>query len=329
MGNFYGNKNALVQIGSALKNDKLNHAYLICGVEGIGKTTFAKYFAKSILCNDKKQSENGLFACGVCSSCSKFDNGSHPDAVEYGNMESSGKNSFHVKETRELKLETYVKPNESDYRINLLYNIQSMTTSAANSLLKILEEPPEHVIFIMTCDNKNALMPTVISRVIPINLAPLHVQEVYDAIINLMQISDSKLAETAAMQSDGILGKALDFITEQTQEDEKESKKKSINIQELANILIQGNAYNSLAAVSKIENDRQKAIMLIEELRELFAQILRGNEIKLTNKKSFNSHLTISKISVIIEKLGELNEKLQANANVQLILTILVDTIDN
>ena len=134
---------------------RMSHAMLV--ESAYGGLSYAKEIAKAVLC----RAENA--PCGQCRDCKKADKDIHPDILVF----SGGENvrSFHVDLVRDIRQKAYIRPNEADAKVIILENAQNMTVAAQNALLKIIEEPPGSVTFILTCDNKSALLDTVLSRV--------------------------------------------------------------------------------------------------------------------------------------------------------------------
>ncbi|MCL2034931.1 MAG: hypothetical protein FWG94_09400 [Oscillospiraceae bacterium] len=122
-----------------------------------GGLSYAKEIAKAVLC----RAENA--PCGQCRDCKKADKDIHPDILVYSGGESS--RSFHVDLVRDIRQKAYIRPNEAEAKVIILENAQNMTVAAQNALLKIIEEPPGSTAFILICDNKSALLDTVLSRV--------------------------------------------------------------------------------------------------------------------------------------------------------------------
>lgn len=104
----------------------------------------------------------------ACNNCRKAETGNHPDIIIYGG--EGGSKSFHIDIIREIKLSAYIKPNEAQRKVYILKNAQEMTPSAQNALLKLIEEPPDTCVFILTCDNKSKLLTTILSRVTAVSL---------------------------------------------------------------------------------------------------------------------------------------------------------------
>lgn len=140
-------KNAIVQ-------NRIAHAYLFCGPRGTGKTSIAKIFAKTLNCTNSQDAP-----CGVCENCKMAANGSHPDIIEIDAASNNG-----VDEVRNLIDKVKYAPMQGQYKIYIIDEVHMMTSGAFNALLKTIEEPPAHVIFIFATTEPNKVLPTIISR---------------------------------------------------------------------------------------------------------------------------------------------------------------------
>lgn len=140
-------KNAIVQ-------NRIAHAYLFCGPRGTGKTSIAKIFAKTLNCTNSQDAP-----CGVCENCKMAANGSHPDIIEIDAASNNG-----VDEVRNLIDKVKYAPIQGKYKIYIIDEVHMMTSGAFNALLKTIEEPPAHVIFIFATTEPNKVLPTIISR---------------------------------------------------------------------------------------------------------------------------------------------------------------------
>lgn len=140
-------KNAIVQ-------NRIAHAYLFCGPRGTGKTSIAKIFAKTLNCTNSQDTP-----CGVCENCKMAANGSHPDIIEIDAASNNG-----VDEVRNLIDKVKYAPMQGKYKIYIIDEVHMMTSGAFNALLKTIEEPPAHVIFIFATTEPNKVLPTIISR---------------------------------------------------------------------------------------------------------------------------------------------------------------------
>ena len=140
-------KNAIIQ-------NRIAHAYLFCGPRGTGKTSIAKIFAKTLNCTNSQDAP-----CGVCENCKMAANGSHPDIIEIDAASNNG-----VDEVRNLIDKVKYAPMQGKYKIYIIDEVHMMTSGAFNALLKTIEEPPAHVIFIFATTEPNKVLPTIISR---------------------------------------------------------------------------------------------------------------------------------------------------------------------
>ncbi len=149
---------------NSIANDRLSQAYIITGEKGMGKKTFARYIVSLILCQSHT-------ACGKCPSCMSIQKGSHPDLTVLRREE--GKASLGVENVRAVKTEVYTRPAMSDYKVILAEEMHLATIQAQNSMLKMIEEPPDRVVFLMLADTMSPILPTIASRSVVTELSPL------------------------------------------------------------------------------------------------------------------------------------------------------------
>ncbi len=149
-----GQTQIIQTLKNAIEQDRIAHAYLFCGPRGTGKTSIAKIYAKMLNC---KNTENA--PCGECESCKMAANGSHPDIIEIDAASNNG-----VDEVRNLIDKVKYAPMEGKYKIYIIDEVHMMTSGAFNALLKTIEEPPAHVVFIFATTEPNKVLPTIISR---------------------------------------------------------------------------------------------------------------------------------------------------------------------
>ena len=149
-----GQKHIIRTLRNALANNKIAHAYLFCGPRGTGKTTMAKLFAKALNC------EEGIgHQCNKCSNCLEINDGSHPDVIEIDAASNNG-----VEQVRDLIDKVNYLPIKGQYKVYIIDEVHMMTANAFNALLKTLEEPPAHVIFILATTEPHNIIPTILSR---------------------------------------------------------------------------------------------------------------------------------------------------------------------
>ena len=194
-GTVVGQQALTTTLKNAITTGKLAHAYLFCGPRGVGKTTCARIFAKTINC----LSPNGeMEACGVCESCKAFDEGRSYNIHELDAASNNG-----VNEIRDLIDQVLVPPQIGKYKVFIIDEVHMLTTAAFNAFLKTLEEPPTHAIFILATTEKHKILPTIISRC-----------QVYD--FNRMEVSDitNHLKNVAASEGITYEEEALSIIAQ-------------------------------------------------------------------------------------------------------------------
>ena len=140
---------------NALLNNKVCHAYMFSGPRGIGKTSIAKLLAKAVNCTNLEDGD----ACGKCENCVSINEGSCPDIIEIDAASNNG-----VDEIREIKNKVNLVPNQLKYKVYIIDEVHMLSIGAFNALLKTLEEPPEHVIFILATTDLHKVPTTIISR---------------------------------------------------------------------------------------------------------------------------------------------------------------------
>ena len=158
-----GQDNAVIALRNIIKNKNFHNGYIFSGTRGVGKTTLGRLFAKSLNCSNYNE-ENGN-PCGVCSNCVEIQKNSHLDLIEIDAASRTG-----VDDMRELLDSVQYRPSQGKYKVYLIDEVHMLSTQSFNALLKTLEEPPNHVIFIMATTETHKIPKTIISRCLQFNL---------------------------------------------------------------------------------------------------------------------------------------------------------------
>ncbi len=198
-GDFAGNAAAKAWLSAQVDSGRIPQALLIEGARGSGRRTLAMRLARAAVCEAEPR---GKRPCGVCPACRKS---VHPDITVFG---GDGQ-TVSVDAVRQLRQEVFVKPNEAVSRMLLLLDAETMTSQAQNALLKILEEPPPAVHFVLTCESRTQLLETVRSRCSALSLQPVSWEEASPILRRrLPQAEEGKLRQAHSLFS-GAIGQIL------------------------------------------------------------------------------------------------------------------------
>ncbi|WP_419168945.1 DNA polymerase III subunit gamma/tau [Halobacteriovorax sp.] len=197
---FVGQEHIVKTIVNSLREDRFGHAYIFSGTRGIGKTTIARIFAKALRCENRDEQQN---PCGECGACHDFDSAASMNVVE---IDGASNNS--VDDIRELISNISYLPSNGKYKVYIIDEVHMLSNSAFNALLKTLEEPPEHAIFLMATTEPEKLLGTVLSRCQRFDFINATVEELKSHIINIAQLenitfSQDELIETLAKLGNG------------------------------------------------------------------------------------------------------------------------------
>jgi len=281
-------------IVAALKNQiatgRVGHAYLFTGTRGTGKTTCAKIFAKAVNCQDKTSPD----PCGVCQICKGIDDGSILDVVEIDAASNNG-----VDNIRDLRDETAYTPSACAYKVYIIDEVHMLSIAAFNALLKIMEEPPSHVIFILATTEIHKVPATILSRCQRYDFGRIKPEDIaarvsYVAAQEQLELTEGAAALIARL-ADGALRDALSILDTcagvSTQIDEELVRRMAgvtdrSYLFRISDALHNKNATEALAEVAQLRQQSVDMKRLCEELishyRNLMLAALPGGKALLS-----------------------------------------------
>ena len=299
---FCYNKRAQETLAAFVNGGRFPHALLLEGPEGSGRRTFAREIAAALFCRGEHK------PCGRCNQCRKVLEQNHPDVEYYGG--DGSRRSFHIDTIRQLRQNAWLLPGEAPCRVCVLCGAENMTDQAQNALLKILEEPPEHTVFILTAENRAMLLPTILSRVQTIRLEPLTPAEILPVLRERCPDQPGEKLEWAAETADTI-GQALALLAD-------ESLQKHAQLaQRMLELLCNGSEYDLLTAVEPVSRKREDLLEVCTQLRQLLtAELTRA-------ASGGESRFSTRRITRMLEALDDLLPRVQQNGNTLLLSTLL------
>ena len=275
----YGQNFIIKTLNNALENNKVSHAYLFTGTRGTGKTTIAKIFAKMVNCLDMKDNK----PCGKCEICLNENTDEIQDIIEIDAASNNG-----VDEIRELKNKIKLVPVICKYKVYIIDEVHMLSSGAFNALLKTLEEPPEHVIFILATTDPQKLPITIISRCQRFDFKKISTDDIvnrlkYIANSENIDVTDDALIEIAKM-SDGAMRDAigtLDQVSSYTDKsitiDDIYILKGTISTNVLLNLCkayINHDLETILDVIENIYYEGKNFYLILEDMLMLFRNIL-------------------------------------------------------
>ncbi len=315
-------QNAVVQIlKNSIRENKIAHAYIFSGPRGTGKTSTARILAKSINC---LHNQDGV-ACGECENCQHFS--TSPDIIEIDAASNNG-----VDEIRELINNVKIMPTSLKYKIYIIDEVHMLSTSAFNALLLTLEEPPEHVIFILATTNLESVPITILSRCQKFDFKRINQKDIiarlrYVCEEEKISIEDDALTEIALL-ADGGMRDALSILDQLSKNEEKITLNLVVNevgtisnkkISDLVDYLDKNEIDNVETTIKEVRNANLNYKVVIKKLIDILASRAVDNI-----KYGVVNHLTYDDYKNLIFELNELLNKINISIDPYVLIEILL-----
>jgi DNA polymerase-3 subunit gamma/tau len=273
-----GQEHVVTALKNALDRGRLHHAYLLTGTRGVGKTTIARILAKSLNC------VTGVTAtpCGVCAACLDIDAGRFVDLLELDAASNTG-----VDNMREILDNARYAPTVGRYKVYLIDEVHMLSKGAFNSMLKTLEEPPEHVKFVLATTDPQKIPVTVLSRCLQFNLKPLPTPQIAERIESILETEGvareaggvaliARAAKGSLRDGLSLLDQAIAYGDGQVREDVVRAMLGTVDrdyVYRIADALAEGDGGALLAESDTLAARGLSAAAALEELASLFHRI--------------------------------------------------------
>ncbi|MCC8196802.1 MAG: AAA family ATPase [Ruminococcus sp.] len=307
----YSKNNIADLVLSMRQRDRLCHSFLLVGDKGVGKKTAAKYMALEILCRSQ-----GEVPCGTCKDCRMILNDAHPDVITVSASGKSG--NYRADDLRPLISDAYIASNEGGYKIYILPDIDKALPAAQNTLLKIFEEPPDHVIIIMTAEKRENVLPTVRSRAIVINVPEASREDTIAAL------SERKISKEDAERAYGLLGGNIGACIEYLNGGSDELY---LRVKSASEALAKSDEYALLKILN--EADRATATELTTELSKVLSEAIKRKQgyedasFYAVEAQKLSETISGKALMTMYDRTLEASQKLKGNASVGLTMADL------
>jgi len=317
MKKIYGNQKLVRTLENMSDSGKTAHSVLFFGEKGTGKKTIAEYYIHLLMCKNKI---NGK-PCFNCKACHNISDGIHPDVIT---AEKSGKlGGYSVDTIRKICSDVFIRPNNSDKKIYIFKDCMNMDERSQNTLLKIIEEPPEYAYFIFTAESKSRFLPTIISRCVSFGVSPCSEEECRTAL------SESGINQTdidnAVECFHGNIGMCLNFIQD-------ENLRELVEITRLiTNSIIKKDEYFLACSLNKTGKERDNICFVLTMLDRIIgdsATLKYNKNILLSGcypegSQKLSDIITFSSGNKIHELIEKAWKAVNANVNTSLVLSAL------
>ena len=305
---------------NAVINNKVGHAYLFSGPRGIGKTTIAKAFAKTVNCLDLK---DGI-SCEKCKNCKAINETLCPDIIEIDAASNNG-----VDEIREIKNKINLVPSELKYKVYIIDEVHMLSIGAFNALLKTLEEPPEHIIFILATTDLQKVPATIISRCQCFEFHRISKENIVERLKYIiktekLKVDDEVLVRIAELSDGGLrdavgmLDKLSAYSTDNITLDDFEKVNGIVSIEDkekFLDYLHDGNVSELIKFIDQIYDNGKDLIIFVQDMLEMCKN-------KTIDYYLNNSNVDVKFLLDLANVLNEVSKTIKITTDVKTILEI-------
>jgi DNA polymerase III subunit gamma/tau len=321
-----GQEHVKKTLANEIKSGRISHAYLFYGPRGTGKTTMGRIFAKALNCINRKA--NQFEPCGICQSCLEIKENRNLDLMEIDAASNRG-----INEIRELRENVRFAPTRGKYKVFIIDECHQITTDAFNALLKTLEEPPAHAIFILVTTEVHKVPNTIVSRCQKFSFAKVEINEILHKLERIIEAEgvsvEPEVLKNIARLSQGYVRDAESLLAQILSLGDKNVTLEEASliipyqefekVNELINFLLKKDAANAIKIINQIVEEgvdlKQFNLNLIEALRKM----LLG---KINNDAKETEEVKTSTLIVMIEELMKIRSHFDSNEIPQLPLEL-------
>ena len=321
--NIIGHEEIIRHLQNAMKTGKVSHSYIFTGRPGSGKKLLATTYAMTLQCE-----AGGTEPCQKCDSCKKALGKNHPDIIMV-NHEKPG--TISIDEIREQVIhDVAIKPYSSPHKIYIIPDAEMMTVQAQNALLKTIEEPPEYAVIMMLTSNVYALLPTIQSRCVRLDLKVVDDSLVKKYLMERLHVPDYQ-AEIDASFAQGSIGRAKEAATS---EEFSRMTEKALKILKYVNTM---EVYELSDEIKALSDEKQNISDYLDIFQFWFRDVLMFKATQEVDNLVFKQEINYIKeqasqrsyenLEKILEALEKTKVRLRANVNFELALELLFLTI--
>ena len=318
--NVIGQEQIKEHLQNALSTRKISHAYIINGEKSSGKGFIAKVFAMALQCE-----KGGTEPCQQCHSCRQALTDNQPDIIRITHEKP---NTISVEDIRkQINGDVAIKPYSSPYKVYIMEDADKMTVQAQNALLKTLEEPPEYAVILLLTSNMNALLPTVLSRCVVLNMKPVSDRLIKKYLMEELQVPDYK-AEVCVAFARGNVGKSKALATS---EDFENVKAEALGLLKYIQDLDLAEIVTDIQRITEYKldvNDYLDIMAIWYRDVLLFKATKDANHIvfreELQSIRRVADRSSYEGIEKVIKALDKAKSRLNANVNFELTMELLM-----